>query len=134
MNTTQRLGLTCLTLAAAILPSCGSTRIAGRVVQGPAGIPLVVPASDPRVTEAIPVPGVTVSVIGEQGKTIVSALSAENGNFTISIPSAQTPTRAVEIRAEGPGIFDATGSVYLPRDGSWIIYTVKSDPAAASPR
>ena len=117
-----------------LLASCASTKIAGRVVDGPAGVPVVVPASDPRIAAARPVPAIKVEVIGESGAIVASAVSGENGNFTLSMPSAGAPTRPVELRAQGPGIFTASGTLYLPRDGSWILFNVKPDPAASTTR
>jgi hypothetical protein len=119
-----------LSLILTLLTGCNSIEIAGRVVSAPAGIPLVVPATDARIVEGQGVPGVRVDVLGEKGAVIATATSGPTGNFKLSMPSTGTPTGSVEVTARGSSIIPAKGTLYLPRDGSWILFNVQRNPTA----
>ncbi len=121
-----------LVALATALVGCNSIDVAGRVVLAPAGIPLVVPATDARITAGQGVPDVRVEVLGEKGAVIASATSGPTGNFELSMPSTGTPTGSVEITASGSSIMPGKGTLYLPRDGSWILFNVQRNPTAGA--
>lgn len=130
LTAARTITLALLALLSTALAACGSIDIAGRVVAAPAGIPLVVPATDARITGGQGIPDVRVDVLGDKGAVIATATSGPDGNFELSMPSTGTPTGSVQLSATGPAIVPAKGSLYLPRDGSRILFNVERNPTA----
>lgn len=126
----RTLTLALLSLLTTSLAGCGSIDIAGRVVAAPAGIPLVVHATDARITAGQGIADVRVDVLSDKGAVIATATSGPDGAFELSMPSTGTPTGSVQLTATSPAIMPARGSLYLPRDGSRILFNVERNPTA----
>ncbi|MCW5767160.1 MAG: hypothetical protein KIT19_00615 [Phycisphaeraceae bacterium] len=116
-------------LGAACFAGCGGVSYSGRVVVGPADITVVVPAEDPRLTTSEGVPGTLVEFLDERGNRIGSATSGNKGEFGITVPVTNAPTRAVTVRASGSSVRASETSLYLPRDGGRVLVNVTKNPS-----
>ncbi|MBX3361185.1 MAG: hypothetical protein KF912_08130 [Phycisphaeraceae bacterium] len=127
-----RIAIMLLGLVGAVcLTGCGSVGYSGRVVVGPADIAVVVPAEDPRLTTSEGVPGTLVEFLDDKGNRIGSATSGSKGEFGISVPVTNAPTRAVTVRASGAAVRASETSLYLPRDGGRVLVNVTKNPSNA---
>lgn len=132
LRSTARVALLAMGIGlCGLLTGCGGVRFPGRVVAGPASIATVVPATDPRLKGEGGVGGVTVVLLDDKQNEYGSGVSAPDGAFEITVPTASAPTRPATVRVSGPGVAASDTLLYLPRDGSSILVNVRRDPSAA---
>ena len=111
------------------LTACGSTRYAGKVVPGSVGRPIIVSDNDDRINNNAGIPGLEVTLYnqsssGHAPSQIARTTTDDEGKFSISIPSAETPRGTVLVRVTGDEIYSARSKVYLPRQGQLMLFTV----------
>ncbi len=120
-------------LAATILlftmTACGSSRYSGKVIPGSVGRPIVVNSSDDRINNQSGIPGLQVTLYkesrsGQAPAQIDRTITDEEGKFSFSIPSAQTPRGAVIVRVTGDDIYSARSKTFLPRNNQLMLFTV----------
>lgn len=111
------------------LAACGSSRYAGKVVQGSVGRPIIVSTTDDRINNEPGIPGLEVTLYNEsragQAPTQISrTVTDDHGDFSFSIASDKTPRGAVIVRVTGEGIYSARSKVFLPRNDQLMLFTV----------
>ena len=129
--------LTLLASIAAIttLTACGSTRYDGKVISGTVGRPIIVETTDDRINNNQGLPDLTVTLYnesrsGQAPAQIARTTTDKEGQFSFSIPSANTPRGAVVIRVTGDDIYSARSKAYLPRQGQIMLFSVVTrDPS-----
>lgn len=120
------------------LTACGSSRYVGKVIPGTVGRPIIVQAGDDRINNEQGIQGLEVTVYNESRSgsapaQLASAVTDADGNFTISIPAANTPRGTVTVRVTGDEIYSARAKTYLPRGNQFMLYTVVTrDPPQSS--
>ena len=111
------------------LAACGSSRYIGKVIPGSVGRPIIVSTTDDRINNSPGIPGLEVTLYNEsqagQAPTLISrTVTDEEGDFSFSIPSDQTPRGAVIVRVTGDKIYSARSKVFLPRNDQLMLFTV----------
>lgn len=130
MNLVKTIFVNSVLLATLLtLTACGSSRYVGKVIPGTVGRPIIVEAGDDRINNEQGIPGLEITVYNESKSGRAPAQLArtttdEDGEFTISIPSAKTPRGNVIVRVTGDGIYSARSKTFLPRGNQFMLYTV----------
>ncbi len=107
-------------LSVALCTGCdGGRRVTGKVIAGPASIPVVVPSDDPRLTDAAGLAGVDVT-ISSRGQVAHRLTSEQDGTFSFNA-SGPVRTGQVEVEASSGTIVPVRGTLYLPLEGQRLL-------------
>ena len=115
--------LTLALLAALVLTGCATDAVTGRVIEGPAGIAVVVDPTDERLVQP-GVPDVVVDARTLTGHVICTATSDGHGAFTLPVPRGQTGQ--FEISVDDERFPDVHTRIYRPTDGRRLLVIVKA--------
>jgi hypothetical protein len=127
--------LALLALAAAFLAGCSTTTVAGRVVPGPIGRSLVLPAEDDRFLSA-GLSDVRVEILQDASGSLIrvaEATTAAEGDFTVRLPNDKLRKGPISVRASADAVFLSTTRVNLPTPGQRVLVQVVQRPDGAAP-
>lgn len=126
-------------LTACLLVGCAGVRpIRGKVIAGSVGQAVPAAPGDERFDQP-GIPGATVTVMAKGGSAergrgvFTTAVTDEQGEFSLSFRNGQYPRDAVQIRVTGDGIFTARSQTFLPGNGDQILCVVIPRPGYVNP-
>lgn len=129
VNLIRTVSLIASLIAVTTLTACGSTRYDGKVIPGTVGRPIIVESKDDRINNNPGIADLTVTLYsesrsGQAPAQIDRTTTDDEGMFSFSIPSADTPRGAIIVRVTGDEIYSARSKTYLPRQGQLMLFSV----------
>jgi len=110
-------------LAALLFAGCTSNAVKGRVIEGPAGVAVAVDPTDERLAQP-GVSGVVVDARSLTGRSIDSATSGSEGEFTLTIPPGYTGQ--LEIVVQDDRFPDIRTRLFRPTQDRQLLVVLKA--------
>ena len=99
---------------------CGNN-LAGRVVEGPSSVAVIIGVGDARL-DAEGVAGVPIKLYSDKGEMLASVVSDEKGEFSLSLGGYSGQFR---VRARTEEFEDVNSMVFAPNGEKWLLVVLE---------